>query len=68
MHYIPLNVFGVYVDPFAPMMLAAWLVMLPLQSVANRLGILRYVWHPALFYIALYVIVLSLIVIGMGRL
>ncbi|MEJ1975916.1 MAG: DUF1656 domain-containing protein [Acetobacteraceae bacterium] len=67
MRYTNLNIFGAYIAPFAPMMLAAWLVTLPLRRLADRLGIARYVWHPALFNIAVYVIVLSLIVIGVAQ-
>jgi hypothetical protein len=45
------------------MMLAAWLVMLPVRRVAGRLGLLNLVWHPSLFVFALYTIVLALIVL-----
>jgi nitric oxide reductase large subunit len=61
-----INIFGVYVAPFAPMMLAAWLIARPLQRMRDRFGITRFVWHPALFNIAVYIIILSLIVIGFG--
>jgi nitric oxide reductase large subunit len=61
-----INIFGVYVAPFAPMMLAAWLIARPLQRMRDRFGITRFVWHPALINIAVYIIILSLIVIGFG--
>jgi protein AaeX len=64
--FTELNIFGVYVAPFAPMMLAAWVVTLVLQRLGNRFGLVRYIWHPALFTIAVYVIVLSAIVIAVG--
>jgi len=41
------------------MMVAAWLVTMALRRVASRLELLRYVWHPALFVFAVYVIVLA---------
>jgi hypothetical protein len=41
------------------MMVGAWLVTVALRRVADRFGLLRYVWHPALFVFAMYVIVLS---------
>ena len=41
------------------MMVAAWLVTIALRRVASRFGLLRYVWHPALFVFAVYIIVLS---------
>ena len=40
-------------------MVAAWLVTIALRRVATRFGLLRYVWHPALFVFAVYIIVLS---------
>jgi hypothetical protein len=60
------NIFGVYVAPFAPMMLGAWGLSLVLERVGDRFGIGRYVWHRALFNLAVYVIVLSLIVMLVG--
>jgi len=53
----------VYVAPISLMMVAAWLVTLALRRVAGRFGILRQVWHPALFVFAMYMIVLSSIVL-----
>ena len=53
------DLFGVYVAPMSVMMVPAWFVTLVLRQAAARLGLLRYVWHPALFVFALYIIVLS---------
>jgi hypothetical protein len=39
-------------------MVAAWLVTIALRRVAGRFDPLRYVWHPALFVFAVYIIVL----------
>jgi hypothetical protein len=43
------DLFGVYVAPMALMLIAAWLILIPLRRVASRYGLLRHVWHPALF-------------------
>jgi len=59
MRFSEINLFGVYVAPISLMMVGAWLVTIALRRVADRFGLLRYVWHPALFAFALYVIVLS---------
>jgi len=59
MRFTDINLFGVYVAPISLMMVGAWLVTIALRRVANRFGLLRYVWHPALFVFAVYVIVLS---------
>jgi protein AaeX len=41
------------------MMIEAWFITIVLRRVAGRWGLLRYVWHPALFVFAVYIIVLS---------
>lgn len=63
-HFVELDVFGVYIAPMAAMMLAAYLVLMPLRWLALSTGLLRRVWHPALFQIAVYLAVLSAIVLG----
>ena len=57
------NLFGVYVAPISVMMVAAWLATITLRRIADRFGLLRYVWHPALFVSAVYLILLSSIVL-----
>jgi hypothetical protein len=59
MRFTEINLFGVYVAPIALMFVGAWLVTVALRRVADHFGLLRYVWHPALFVFAVYVIVLS---------
>jgi protein AaeX len=66
MRFTEINLFGVYVAPISVMMVAAWFVTIALRRVAARFGLLRHVWHPALFVFAIYVIVLSSIVLGVG--
>ena len=43
----------------ALLMVVAWIVTVALRRVASRFGLLRYVWHPALFVFAIYMLVLS---------
>jgi hypothetical protein len=59
MRFTEIDLFGVYVAPMALLMVAAWIVTVALRRVASRFGLLRYVWHPALFVFAIYMIVLS---------
>jgi hypothetical protein len=61
------DVFGVYVAPISVMMLGAWLALVPLRRMADRVGLMRYVWHPALFWSAVYMIVLAAIVLVAAR-
>jgi hypothetical protein len=57
------SLFGVYVAPISVIMVIAWLATITLRRVAGRFDLLRYVWHPALFVLAIYVILLSSIVL-----
>ena len=59
MRFTEINLFGVYVAPMSLLLVAAWLVSIALRRIANRFGLLRHVWHPALFEFAVYIIVLS---------
>jgi hypothetical protein len=61
--FTEINLFGVYVAPMSLMMVAAWVVTISLRRFAARFGLLRYVWHPSLFVFAVYMIVLSSIVL-----
>jgi hypothetical protein len=57
--FTEIDVFGVYIAPMSLMMVTAWLVTIALRRIASHFGVLRYVWHPALFVFAVYMIVLS---------
>jgi hypothetical protein len=61
--FTEINLFGVYVAPISVMMVAAWVVTIALRRVASRFGLMRWVWHPSLFVFAVYLIVLSAIVL-----
>jgi protein AaeX len=65
--FVEVNLLGVYVAPISVMMVAAWFVTVVLRRVTGRFGLLAYVWHPALFVFAVYIIVLSSIVLVISR-
>ena len=67
MRFTEINLFGVYVAPMSVMMVAGWVVTIGLRRLAARFGLLRYVWHPAVFVFSVYVIVLSSIVLTVAR-
>jgi hypothetical protein len=67
MSFTEINVFGVYVAPISVMMVAAWFITIALRRIATRFGLLRYVWHPALFVFAVYIIVLSSSILIVAR-
>ena len=59
MRFTEIDLFGVFVAPISLMMVAAWIAAIALRRVADRYGLLHYVWHPSLFVFAVYIIVLS---------
>ena len=63
MRFVEIDLFGVYVAPMSLMLIGAWIVTVALRWTVARFGLLQRVWHPALFAFAVYVIVLSLIVL-----
>jgi hypothetical protein len=65
--FTDINLLGVYVAPISIMMIEAWLVTIALRRVAGRWGMLRHVWHPALFVFAVYIIVLSSFILIRGK-
>jgi hypothetical protein len=60
--FTEINLFGVYA-PISLMIVAAWVVTIGLRRFAARFGLLRHVWHPALFVFAVHIIVLSSMVL-----
>jgi hypothetical protein len=65
--FFEIDLFGVYVAPMSILMVAALLATIALRSMAGRFGLLRHVWHPALFLFAIYMIVLSSMVLVIER-
>jgi hypothetical protein len=67
MRFIEINLFGVYVAPISVMLVAAWVATIGLRRIAVRFGLLRHIWHPALFVGAAYIVVLSSLVLVAAR-
>jgi hypothetical protein len=67
MRFTEINLLGVYVAPMSMMLVAAWVITITLRRIAARFGLLRHVWHPALFVCAVYMIVLSSISLAFAR-
>jgi hypothetical protein len=61
--FTEINLFGVYIAPISVMMVVAWVATIGLRRLAARFGLLRYVWHPSLFVFAVYMIMLSSMVL-----
>jgi hypothetical protein len=67
MRFAEIDLFGVYVAPISVMLAAAWMITIALRRAAARFGLLRHVWHPALFVCSVYMIVLSSIVLAVAQ-
>ena len=58
-----INLFGVYVTPAAPMLLASLLLFLLIRWLAGRIDLNRYVWNRPLFEVTLFVAIFALAVL-----
>jgi hypothetical protein len=67
MRFTEINLFGIYVAPIVLIMAVAWVVYLLVRRAGDRFGLTLLVWHPALFELALYVIIVSSIVVMIAR-
>ena len=67
MKFMEIDLLGVYVAPMALLIIAAWFATVGLRRIADRFDLLSQVWHPALFMFAVYVIVLSSMVLVIAR-
>jgi protein AaeX len=67
MNFSEINLLGVYVAPISVMMVIAWGALVLLRMMADRFGLLHHVWHPSLFVFAMYMIILSSLVIAIGH-
>jgi len=65
--FLEIDLLGVYVAPISLLIIAAWFVTIALRRIADRFGVMRHVWHPALFVFAVYIIVLSSMVLAIAR-
>jgi hypothetical protein len=67
MRFAEVDLFGVYIAPISVMLTVAWVITIMLRRAAARFGMLRHVWHPALFVLSVYMIVLSSIVLAVAQ-
>ena len=66
MSFTEINLFGVYIAPISVMIVAAWVLTVVLRRATARFGLLNHVWHPALFILSIFVIILSAITLVVG--
>jgi hypothetical protein len=63
-NFVELNVYGVLISPLAAIMTVAFLVLILLRRFIAATGLSRHIWHPALFDVSLYLIILSSLVMA----
>jgi protein AaeX len=56
-----LDIYGVYIPIFVVVAAVAFLLQLLLRRVLDACGLYRFLWHRALFDLAIYVILLGLV-------
>jgi protein AaeX len=56
-----LDIYGVYVPIFVAVAAVAFLLQILLKRVLDACGLYRFLWHRALFDLAIYVILLGLV-------
>lgn len=56
-----LDIYGVYIPIFVVVAAIAFLVQILLKRVLDACGLYRFLWHRALFDLAIYVILLGLV-------
>jgi hypothetical protein len=68
MSFVEIDVFGVLISPFVPLMALAFAITMVLRWVAVEFGWVRRIWHPALFEFSVFLIVLTITVVFFGSL
>jgi hypothetical protein len=68
MSFVEINVFGVLISPFVSRMVIAFAITLVLRWVAVELGLVRGIWHPALFEFSVFIVVLTATVLTFANL
>lgn len=62
-----IDVFGVFLPPLVLMLVLALPAWLLLRAVLTSAGLAQRVWHPALFHLSSFVLLLSLVVLAVFR-
>ena len=63
MELTELNIFGVYISPYAALLLAVWAFVFALRLALTRVGVLVHAWHPALLMFSIFVAAFSMAVL-----
>jgi protein AaeX len=61
-----IDIYGVYFPAFAVFAAVAFVFQLVIKRLLDACGVYRFVWHRALFDLAIYVIVLGVVTAAAG--
>ena len=67
MRFAEVNLFGLYVAPVAIFLVIGAIVFVAVRHVADEFGLPQRLWHPALFDLALYVILVSSMILFVAQ-
>lgn len=56
---VEFDCFGVYFSPFVPRFIIAGLLWIPLHRLLVLLQVQRWAWHPPLFHLAAFILLLT---------
>jgi hypothetical protein len=68
MSFVEVDLFGVLIPPFVPLMALAFAITMAMRWLLGELGWNRRIWHPALFEFSVFLIVLAATVMLFGAL
>ena len=68
MSLVEIDLFGVLIPPLVPLIALAFAITMTLRWLAVETGLARWVWHPSLFEFSVFLIVLTAVVLIVGRL
>lgn len=67
MAFFNFDLFGVYVAPVAFVLVLCMAAQLLVRQLLDALGLLPLLWHPSLFFAALYTVIASAAVLVLTR-
>ena len=68
MSFVEIDLFGILIPPLVPLIALAFAITMTLRGLAVDIGLVRWIWHPALFEFSVFLIVLAAAVSIVGAL
>jgi protein AaeX len=68
MSFVEIDLLGILIPPLVPLIALAFAITMALRWLAAATGWARWIWHPSLFEFSVFLIVLTTMVLIVGRL